>query len=198
MTDPISLSPKMRYFDLALTPEDGAIHPVDRAIAANAAVTRQAIMHFDALGDGSAILLYRLEGDPDPLVDALADHPDLLAHDLMELEDDGFHLYLHVSPEGSARALMDLAEKYALIIETPIEFIHSNSIRMTVIGNHDMLRAAIDELPESLTVSVDQVGTYAPDRRDMLSARTCPPGRRRPSATRAVRRWPPGACRGRR
>ncbi|PSQ40987.1 DNA-binding protein [Halobacteriales archaeon QS_9_68_42] len=145
----------MRYFDLTLTPEDGAIHPVDRAIAANAAVTRQAIMHFDALGDGSAILLYRL-----------------LAHDLMDLEDDEFHLYLHVSPEGSARALMDLAERYALIIETPIEFIYSNSVQMTVIGDHEMLRAAIDELPESLTVSVDQVGTYTPDRRDTLSALT--------------------------
>jgi predicted DNA binding protein len=162
----------MRYFDLTLTPEDGAIHPVDRAIAANAAVTRQAIMHFDALGDGSAILLYRLEGDPDPLVGTLADHPDMLAHDLMDLEDDGFHLYLHVSPEGSARKLMDLAEKYALIIETPIEFIHGDSVRMTVIGDHDMLRSAIEELPESLAVSVDQVGTYAPDRRDMLSALT--------------------------
>ena len=162
----------MRYFDLTLTPEDGAIHPVDRAIAANAAVTRQAIMHFDALGDGSAILLYRLEGAPDPLVDALAGHPDLLAHDLMDLEDDEFHLYLHVSPEGSARALMDLAERYALIIETPIEFIYSNSVQMTVIGDHEMLRAAIDELPESLTVSVDQVGTYTPDRRDTLSALT--------------------------
>ena len=162
----------MRYFDLTLTPEDGAIHPVDRAIAANAAVTRQAIMHFDALGDGSAILLYRLEGAPDPLVDALAGHSDLLAHDLMDLEDDEFHLYLQVSPKGSAQALMDLAERYALIIETPIEFIYSNSVRMTVIGDHEMLRAAIDELPESLTVSVDQVGTYTPDRRDTLSALT--------------------------
>ena len=162
----------MRYFDLTLTPEDGSIHPVDRAIAASAAVTRQAIMHFDALADGSAILLYRLEGTPDPLIEALSDHPDVLAHDLMDLEDDGFHLYLHVSPDGSARKLMDLAEEYALIIETPFEFIHGNSVRMTVIGDHDMLRSAIEELPGSLTVSVDQVGTYAPDRRDMLSALT--------------------------
>ena len=162
----------MRYFDLTLTPEDGSIHPVDRAIAANAAVTRQAIMHFDALADGSAILLYRLEGNPDPLIETLSDHPDVLAHDLMDLEDDGFHLYLHVSPDGSARKLMDLAEEYALIIETPFEFIHGNSVRMTVIGDHDTLRSAIEELPGSLTVSVDQVGTYAPDRRDTLSALT--------------------------
>jgi DNA-binding CsgD family transcriptional regulator len=162
----------MRYFDLTLTPEDGAIHPVDRAIAANAAVDREAIMHFDGLGDGSAILLYRLVGDSDRLLDALSDHPDLYAHDLMDLDEEAFHLYVHVTPGDPARKLMDLAEKYALIIETPIEFIHSNSVRMTVIGDHEMLRGAIDEMPDSLTLSVDQVGTYAPDRRDMLSSLT--------------------------
>jgi len=163
----------MRYFDLTLTPEDGAIHPVDRAIAANTGVVREAIMHFDSLGDGSAIFLYRLEGDAGQLLDAIGEHPDLLAYDLMELEaEDAFHLYLHVAPGDPAGALMDLAEKYALILETPIEFIHGNSVGMTVIGDHEMLRAAIDEMPDSLTIAVDQVGTYAPDRRDMLASLT--------------------------
>ncbi len=162
----------MRYFDLTLTPEDGAIHPVDRAIAANSGVGRDSIVHFDALGDGSAILLYRLEGEAETLLESLSEHPDLYAHDLMDLEDDGFHLYLHVGAGEPTRSLMELAEKYALIIETPIEFIHGNAVQLTVIGDHEMLRAAIDEMPDSLTVSVDQVGTYAPDRRDMLSALT--------------------------
>ncbi|PSP50556.1 DNA-binding protein [Halobacteriales archaeon QH_7_69_31] len=146
----------MRYFDLTLTPEDGAIHPVDRAIAAHVEVGREAIMHFDALGDGSAILLYRLRGDAPALIEALSDHPDLYAHDLM----DGI------------QPLVSLAEKYALIIETPIEFIHSNAVRMTVIGDHDMLRAAIEEMPDSLSITIDQVGTYSPDRRDTLSSLT--------------------------
>ena len=162
----------MRYFDLTLAPDDRGIHPVDRAMAANAAVEREAIMHFDALGDGSAILLYRLTGDAKGLLSELEDHPDMLAHDLMDLEGEGFHLYLHVAPGDPAREVMALAEKYALIIETPIEFVHTNSVRMTVIGDHDMLREAIEEMPESLTISVDQVGTYAPDRNDMLSALT--------------------------
>ena len=162
----------MRYFDLTLTPEDGAIHPVDRAIAAHTEVGREAIMHFDALGDGSAILLYRLRGDAPALVEALSDHPDLYAHDLMDLTEEAFHLYLHVAPGEPTRSLVSLAEKYALIIETPIEFIHSNAVRMTVIGDHDMLRAAIDEMPDSLSIAVDQVGTYSPDRRDTLSSLT--------------------------
>jgi DNA-binding CsgD family transcriptional regulator len=162
----------MRYFDLTLTPEDGAIHPVDRAIATHTGVGREAIMHFDALGDGSAILLYRLAGDAPALVDAIADHSGLYAHDLMDLEDDEFHLYLHVAPGEPTRSLLELAETYALIIETPIEFVHGNSVGMTVIGDHEMLRAATDEMPESLTIAVDQVGTYAPDRRDMLSTLT--------------------------
>jgi DNA-binding CsgD family transcriptional regulator len=162
----------MRYFDLTLTPEDGAIHPVDRAIAAHTRVGREAIMHFDALGNGSAILLYRLHGNAPALVEAVSDHPDLYAHDVMDLEGEQFHLYLHVGPGEPTRSLLALTERYALIIETPIEFVQDHSVGMTVIGDHEMLRDAIDEMPASLTISVDQVGTYAPDRRDMLSALT--------------------------
>ncbi len=163
----------MRYFDLRLTPDDGGLHPVDREIAAGTAVDREAIMHFEALGDGSLILLYRLTGDAEALLDRLDDHSSLLSYDLMELEGDAeFHLYLHVTPGAPARELMELAETYALIIETPIEFVHRDTARMTVIGDHEMLRSAIDELPESLSVGVDQVGNYAPDRQDTLSALT--------------------------
>jgi len=162
----------MRHFDLTLTPDDGGIHPVDRAMATSAAVERESIMHFDALGDGSVILLYRLSGDADVLMETLGDHPDLLAHDLMDLESETFHLYLHLAPGDPAREVMDLAEEYALIIETPIEFVYANSVRMTVVGDHDMLRAAVEEMPEPLTVSIDQVGNYAPGRNDLLSALT--------------------------
>ena len=163
----------MRYFDLRLTPNDGGLHPIDRAIAAGTAVDREAIMHFEALGDGSTVLLYRLDGDAERLLERLEDHHSLLSYDLMELDGDAeFHLYLHVAPGSPARELMGLAETYALIIETTIELVHGNTALMTVIGDHEMLRAAIDELPESLSVSIDQVGTYAPDRRDTLSSLT--------------------------
>ena len=162
----------MRYFDFTVTPEDGALHPVDRLIADTPSVTRVSIMHFDLLGDGTGVLLYRLEGEPDELVAAVDEHPDVIAHDELEADGDQFHLYLHVGPGEPVGSVMQLAQKYALMIDTPIEFTGRGSVRMTVIGDHDMVKRAIEELPSEVQVSVDQVGAYTPDRRDMLSMLT--------------------------
>jgi predicted DNA binding protein len=162
----------MRYFDFTLTPADGGFHPVDQVIAADPSVSRQAIMHIDTLGDGTGVLLYRLQGDAENLVPDLKDHEDVIALDLLDADGDDFHLYLHLEPGDPARTLMNLAEKYALMLDTPIEYTGRNSLSMTIIGSHEMLQQALDELPDDLTITVDQVGTYAPDRRDTLSMLT--------------------------
>jgi predicted DNA binding protein len=162
----------MRYFDFTVTPEDGALHPVDKLIAETPSVNRIAIMHFDLLGDGTGVLLYRLEGDEDVLVPDIGDHPDTIAYDQLEADGEEFHLYLHVGPGEPLGSVMELAQKYALMIDTPIEFTDRGAVRMTVIGDHDMVRQAVDEFPEELSVNVDEVGSYSPDRRDMLSMLT--------------------------
>jgi len=162
----------MRYFDFTVTPDDGSLHPVDRLIAETSAVRRVSIMHFDLLGDGTGVLLYRLEGEADVLVPDVGDHPDVIAYDQLEADGEEFHLYLHVGPGDPVGTVLELAQEYALMIDTPIEFTGRGSVEMTVIGDHDMVRQAIDELPESLSVSVDEVGAYSPDRRDMLSMLT--------------------------
>jgi len=162
----------MRYFDLTLTPEDGAIHPVDRAIAASTGVSRVALMHIDALGDGTGVLLYRLAGEPEALADVVETNGDVLAYDLLDATDEFFHLYLHVRPGDPAGKLMSLAQKYALMIETPIEYAHRGAIRVTIIGAHEMLQRALEEVPDSISINVEQVGAYSPDRKDMLSMLT--------------------------
>ncbi|QLD84536.1 helix-turn-helix domain-containing protein [Natronomonas halophila] len=162
----------MRYFDFTLTPEDGGFHPVDQVIAADPSVSRQAIMHIDTLGDGTGVLLYRLQGDAEQVVPDLKDHADVIALDLLDADGDDFHLYLHLQPGDPAKTLMHLAEKYALMLDTPIEYTGRNSLKMTIIGSHEMLQEALDELPDDLTINVDEVGTYSPDRRDTLSMLT--------------------------
>lgn len=162
----------MRYFDFTLTPDDGALHPVDRVIAETPSIGRLSIMHFDSLGDGTGVLLYRLDGDPDVLVPGIDEHPDVIAYDLLDADGSEFHLYLHIHPGDPADTVMRLAQKYALMIDTPIEFTDRGAIEMTVIGSHDMLREAIDEMPPDLSFNVDEVGSYTPDRKDMLSMLT--------------------------
>jgi predicted DNA binding protein len=167
-----SATETMRYFDFTLTPEDGSIHPVDRAIADHPDVTRELLLHINALGDGTGVMLYRLRGDSMVIGDAFDDHPAVIAQDVLDVRDDVFHLYLHVHPGEPAGRLMTLAQKYALIIDTPLVFTDRGGLRVTVVGTHDMLRQALEDFPDNIQVSVEQVGQYSPDRPNLLSILT--------------------------
>jgi hypothetical protein len=162
----------MRYFDFTITPEDGAIHPADRLIAQQPGVTRDALMHVNALGDGTGVLLYRLLGDHESLTEAIDGSDDVLAWDLLDVQDDTFHLYLHVLPGEPAGSLIALAQKYALIIDTPLKFTETGGLRTTIIGTHDMLRQALQETPENVRFSVEQAGQYSPQRQDIAALLT--------------------------
>jgi predicted DNA binding protein len=163
----------MRYFDLVLTPTTNGIHPVDAEIAMLDGVRRDALLHVDAFGDGTGVLLYRLTGDRAAVIDAIADHEGLISYDVLDVDaENTFHLYCHVHPGEPAGTLMALCYKYALIIDTPIEFTDRGGILVTVVGTHDMLREALKAIPEEINVSIQQVGKYTPGTRDMLSMLT--------------------------
>lgn len=162
----------MRYFDFTLKPKRGAIHPVDAIIADHPEVTREMLMHVNALDDGTGVMLYRLRGTSEDLITQLDEHSDVIAWDVLEVHGDVFHLYLHVGPGEPAGMLMNIAEKYALMIDTPLEFTDYGGLRTTVVGTHEMLRQAVDDIPDEVQVSIEQVGEYEPDRRDMLSMLT--------------------------
>jgi DNA-binding CsgD family transcriptional regulator len=162
----------MRYFDFTLTPEDGSIHPVDEIIACHSDVTREALLHINALGDGTGVMLYRLDGDPTALGDALDGLSDVIAQDVLDVQGDVFHLYLHVRPGEPAGQLMALAQRYALIIDTPLAFTDRGGLRLTVVGTHDMLQRALEDLPNDIQISVEQVGQYSPDSPNLISILT--------------------------
>lgn len=141
-------------------------------MADDPAVTREALLHLNALADGTGVVLYRLAGDPESLVEDLERHPDLLNYDLLDVRDGKFHLYLHIRPGEPANSLLGIAHKYALIVQTPIEFTERGGLSTTVVGTHEMLQQALRELPDGIEFSVSQVGEYTPDNRDLLSMLT--------------------------
>ncbi|QLD84950.1 helix-turn-helix domain-containing protein [Natronomonas halophila] len=163
----------MRYFDLVLTPEHNGIHPVDAQLATIEGLERDSLLHIDAFGDGTGVLLYRLVGDKDAVVGVIEDHEDVISYDILDVEaEDTFHLYLHVHPGEPAGTLMALCYEFALIIDTPIEFTDRGGVLVTIVGTHDMLREALKAVPDHINISIQQVGQYSPGTRDMLSMLT--------------------------
>jgi hypothetical protein len=88
----------MRYFDFTVTPEDGAFHPVDRTIAETPTISRETLVHVNALGNNN-----RLQGDPEALTARLDDHPDVISYAPVDVTDKSFHLYVHIRPGRESR-----------------------------------------------------------------------------------------------
>lgn len=163
----------MRYFDLVLIPEQDGVHPVDAELATTSGVEREALLHIDSFGDGTGVLLYRLHGNRDAAVDTVARSEAVISYDVLDVEEeDTFHLYVHVHPGEPAGTLMALCYRFALIIDTPIEFTDRGGVLVTIVGTHDMLREALKAIPDEMQISIQQVGQYSPGSRDMLSMLT--------------------------
>lgn len=162
----------MRYFDFTLIPEDGSLHPVDEVIAAQPDVTRESLLHLNSLGDGTGVLLYRLRGDCDRIDEVLSGLNKVISLDLLEEGCDVFYLYLHIKPGEPAGQLMGIAQRHALIIEPPLVFTERGGIRTTIVGQHEMLRQALEEFPDEIQISIEQVGRYSPEQPPILSILT--------------------------
>ncbi|UOO97355.1 MULTISPECIES: helix-turn-helix domain-containing protein [Halococcus] len=161
----------MRYFEFTIKPDDGAIHPVDNAIIETPGVTREALVHINALANGTGVMLYRLRGDVTDLETRLDGHPELLSCAPVAIEGETFHFYVHVKPGQPAGRLMAVAQKYALMIIPPLSFIEGG-LQITIVGTHKMLQQALEELPEETHISVEQVGEYSPNSRNVLTLLT--------------------------
>jgi predicted DNA binding protein len=161
----------MRYFDFILTPEDGAIHPVDRAIAETPTISRETLVYVNALGNNTGVMLYRLQGGSEVLKARLDDQPDVISSSVIAVKDETFHLYVHIKSGQPAGKLMAVAQKHALMLIPPFEFTNGG-LRVTIAGTHEMIRKCLLELPDDIRVSVEQVGQYSPDGRNVLSLLT--------------------------
>ncbi|WP_254535100.1 helix-turn-helix domain-containing protein [Halomarina litorea] len=162
----------MRYVTISIRPEKGGIHPVGTLIAQHDGVVREKLLHVDALFNGNGVLFYRLRGDVGPLCEELADHPDVIAHDVIDTHEGATDLYIYVRPGSPAGTLMYVAQKYALIIDTPLEYTDDGRLLVTVAGTQANLRQAYEEFPDSVDVSIEQAGDYAPGEDKLLSALT--------------------------
>lgn len=161
----------MKYLKLTLSPTDRAVHPIDRFVADHDAVTREALIHVDSRADGTTVLLYRVDGDGEAFEAALATQPEVHDHEVVDLGGSGYHVFVQAESTEAGNALLALSHEYALIIDTPLEFI-DDGIRARLVGTHDNLRRALGGMPDGLEFSVDDAGTYVPGGEDLLSPLT--------------------------
>lgn len=161
----------MKYLKLAISPTERAIHPIDGYIGEHDAVRREALLHVDARTDGTTVLLYRLTGDREAIEADLREHPSVHDRQVVDIDDVGFHAFVQTDASERGGELVEIANRHALIIDTPLEYI-DEGIYATLVGTHENLRQALSAIPSEVDFSVENAGPYVPGEEDLLSPLT--------------------------
>jgi len=158
----------MRYLNLVLSPSDGTFHPVEEMVADNPDIHRGQVHHINLLSDETVAALYAIDGDGDVLRGALAESGEILSYDVIRVDDDSYHVYVHVRQGEPVVGLLSIVDDRRLIVDTPMEFV-DGGVSATVIGEQETLREALDDVPDNVTVDVQRVGEYSPQDDRVLS-----------------------------
>lgn len=161
----------MRYVKIVLVPEDADPHPAAHPLGEDPDLRREAILYFNLLADGTAVTLSRLHGNRDRLVETLDSTDAILRYDVTE-QNGALHAYIHFEPNETARGLLELTQRHELVVDTPIEYGLDGSLRVAVIGDDDMVKRAIDDVPETIRVELQQLSDYDPELRELASLLT--------------------------
>lgn len=159
----------MRYARVVIEPESGSLQPVDDAMRSADGLRRTGIQQVTLLRDGTCVTLYGLRGDLRLADDILDRQDDVLAHEVSG-EREGL-AYIHFEPTGAVESLLAIVQEFAFVLQTPVETTDVG-VRVTLVGVDDALRRAVEEVPDTLAVSLEATGDYHPDTGDLYAMLT--------------------------
>ena len=161
----------MRYVRTVITPQDGGIHPVDEALADDPAVTRELLHNVSLLDDGTAITLFQLSGDVDRARE-IADAAREVLDYQVSAGDDHVTVYAHFVPTETIVDLLSLFREYELILDMPLEYTGRRSLRAHIVGEEEVIREVIPQLPDDIGLELERISDYVPEEQRLFAMLT--------------------------
>lgn len=166
----------MRYVELRVRPGERWFHPVDRYIAEDPELRHGPIHNVNRLADGTAVFLYEVVGPKERIDAILEEHGTGLRRETTAVGENTL-VWAHVDPEDDTTAsvvadLLDVADNYSIVVDTPIEFTADNELELTLIGESSVIQELFAEAPESAQVTVERTGSYEPKQDRLFSGLT--------------------------
>lgn len=160
----------MRYATVTIQLEAGVLQPVDDAVWSADGLQRTGIRQITLLSDGTCVTLYGLRGDIQSAESLLERQGDVLSYDISG-QREGL-AYIHFEPTETVEALLRLVQDHEFVLQTPIEPLDDGGLRVTIVGDDDALRRAVEAMPDSLALSLESTGDYRPDSADLYATLT--------------------------
>ena len=142
----------------------------DTTLGTESTVTRECMHHFNALSDGTVVMLNQFRGDLDQVRTSLNEDANVLRYDVPE-HGNGL-AYIHCVMREPLKSILPIFQESEIIIDTPLEFLSDDRIRVTCIGEHETLCQVYDTTAEIVDVEIERTGEYQSESRRLSSLLT--------------------------
>jgi hypothetical protein len=158
----------MKYATIIYRHPEGWPQSLGRAFAEHDVVTPVALHSSRLLDDGTAVMLYELEGDLATIREILT-HNGLTTDYRVTQYRDCIIAYIHYNPTTTVKRLLRIPTTYGLVVDSPMMFHEDGGLEITLIGFKGDIREALAETPDILTTTVERVGSYEPGAQGLFA-----------------------------
>ncbi|MFC6763818.1 helix-turn-helix domain-containing protein [Natrinema soli] len=159
----------MRYITFVIPQVDDERCPSGES-ATDQAVKGEAIHYINLLDDGTGVALYQLRGDLKQSTEVLEADPEVLSVERSEASEG--LVYLHFRANALMTDLLSIFRRYEIVVDWPMEYTAQGGLRVTMIGEDKKIREAITEIPDEIRITLEAIGEYHPDMRQLASLLT--------------------------
>lgn len=149
----------MKYIQLTLQFTPDAMHPIHRFIDESDAVDRDVLVHGNTIGEFDTFLFY-VVGDRAPYAAALEATEMITDFEITVIDDQSFYCFLTQQRNTIDEAMFGSFNRTGVIIVPPIEFRPNRMANLTVVGDATSVQQTLDEIPDQVSVTIEQVGEY--------------------------------------
>ncbi|MFC7157764.1 helix-turn-helix domain-containing protein [Halomarina halobia] len=151
----------MQYATITYRHPNGWPQSLGNAFAAHDDMVPVALHSSHLLEDGTAVMLYELEGDPADVSEILSESQITMDYRVTQHRDCTI-AYIHYNPTTTVKQLTRIPRRNGLIIDKPMMFHEDGGLEITFIGLRANIKQALEETPSILTTTIERIGEYEP------------------------------------
>lgn len=152
----------MRRLELTLDVPESMRHPMQEFISESDDIESSRLVSGNVLDDGTARFVFYVEGDRTAYRAGIESVDDIKSY---EITPDGtasfYSMVVRERREGD-RQLREILEGMGAVIISPVTFTSQGTVRAVILGDPDVLRATLNDVPGDVTVRIDRFEGFCP------------------------------------
>ncbi|MBX0296653.1 helix-turn-helix domain-containing protein [Haloarcula nitratireducens] len=147
----------MERVRLTIDPTTLGARPMHQHLTSSDEIDETQIINWN-VADQPTTFLLRIYGSYDHLEPILAASSYVEGYEILPLSDRNCYCYLRGEATAASRSLFEVFTQGTLLTIPPIVLNEDETVTLTLVGAQSDMQAAMDALPDAVTVTIEEVG----------------------------------------